>query len=376
MANARAEKAEPRATIEGRPSSSVIEKLKAKGLSIEGSTKDCLARLLDAEREKKAAAKAKAPGGYLSRLPLESDSEYILRSNLKSRGLDCTGSHQVLYHRLMSAMKEDSGADSGKHISPVAAAAAELFDLMKARGLHPANISETRSLWARLEEKSLATADSLHQLRADVEEKWGRLEDLSTLCGPGCGGAESDARLLIELKKMVQLVMVEARRRGREEVEELHDHAKNKAIALAQKRGDDVASVVTRLGKRSVFDVTGRFHHHPLSLVHHTPERWMCDGCELAFDGDVARYRCRKGCDYDMCRDCFTLAFMWVCEENENDHNSDTATSLRTTHRDDDPGVLPAWVQHRMRKPTPGQKGPPPGCWTMWHGISKVPVSL
>lgn len=244
------------------------------------------------------------------------------------------------------------------------------FDLMKERGLQHAVISEARSVWSRRESRGLANEESLQRLRADIEERWGRLEP---------DREEEQARidaqdgLMKEVKRMVQLVMVQARRQGRTEVEELHQQAQSKALALAERRGD-VAACRARVGARSVFDTTRGFHKHPLVLVHHTPERWMCDGCEMAFDGDTGRYRCKEGCDYDICRECFTLGFMWVYEEAEKAAYSATAAGDEERHTTSD--AMPVWVQHRMRKPAAGERGPPPGCWTLWHGHARVPVSL
>ena len=57
------------------------------------------------------------------------------------------------------------------------------------------------------------------------------------------------------------------------------------------------------------------YHPHPLTQNFNTSEEWACDarhlpgGCGRGFMGatrGLPRYRCVRGCDYDVCGDCIT----------------------------------------------------------------------
>jgi len=251
--------------------------------------------------------------------------------------------------------------------------AESMFRLMHGRGdIELSYISEARSLWGRLEDRCTATTESLTHLRADIEERHGPLEP-DTSADKEHGAAQD--RLMSQVRRIAQQVLVDAKRYGIPEIDELEAHAKRKAIALGERRGDG-AGCRARVEAKCAYDTTGVFHPHRIEMAHSTPQRWMCDGCEAAYDGDIGRYRCRQGCDYDLCRECFTLAFMWVYEEAEKEAYESTRGRAFAAERRGDHAAIPEWVVHRMRKPSQGERGPPPGCWTLWHGHQKVPVSL
>jgi len=171
------------------------------------------------------------------------------------------------------------------------------------------------------------------------------------------------------------------------EAEVLHMEAVVKAL--------NATPEVNRLAVRLLLDritvasTTKHFHPHPLKMVMKTEEPWGCDGCQGVFAGKTPRYRCmgvviahrpHRGCDYDMCRECYTLAYMSVF--NRLAHQAKDRVARDSTIEIDDViktdefdplNVADIKPQSLQRAPSRNRaKRAPPGCVGLWNGVAPV----
>lgn len=103
-----------------RDDTTLKAKLKARGLSTDGTHKELLDRLMKATREAKQAEREAAAGGKAAAPSV--DSKMSLTEKLKAKGLSTDGTQKEQFERLMNATREEKSKQREDAANPAAPA--------------------------------------------------------------------------------------------------------------------------------------------------------------------------------------------------------------------------------------------------------------
>ena len=104
-----------------RDDSTLRAKLKARGLSTDGTHKEMVDRLMKATRDAKAAQREAAAGGKPDTTVADDSSGMSLAEKLEAKGLSTEGTQKEQFERLMNATREEK-AEQREAAANVAAA--------------------------------------------------------------------------------------------------------------------------------------------------------------------------------------------------------------------------------------------------------------